>query len=249
MKIAGKQVLLRPTVLADAIRKLSLKALYLPDQKRIYLDGTLPVLKHRWNETHEIGHSIIPWHADMMLGDDEQTLTPLCHAMIEAEANYAAGQLLFMQGRFGDEANASPPSLVHIQKLKKCFGNTLTSTLWRFVERAHANVPMVGLVTVHPHPSRRPEGFDATEPCRYCIESPLFAASFRSVTESHLFSLASTYCGAQRGGFLGEAEVILTDDVGEQHLFHFQTFFNRYDALTLAVWRRKWSFSIPVANH
>ena len=48
----------------------------------------------------EIGHDIIPWHADMMLGDTEQTLTPSCHEIIEAEANYAAGQLLFMASRF-----------------------------------------------------------------------------------------------------------------------------------------------------
>ena len=85
MKVAGKQVLLRPTLLRDAVRTLSLKALYLPDQKRILLDKNLPQIKHRWNEAHEIGHDLIPWHSDMMLGDTEQTLTPVCHEMIEAE--------------------------------------------------------------------------------------------------------------------------------------------------------------------
>ena len=82
MKIAGRQVLLRPTILGDAVRSLSLKALYLPDQKRILLDKDLPPLKHRWNEAHEIGHDIIPWHAGMMLGDTEQTLTPACHEIM-----------------------------------------------------------------------------------------------------------------------------------------------------------------------
>jgi hypothetical protein len=38
LKVAGLQVLLRPTILRDAVRSLSLKALYLPDQKRILLD-------------------------------------------------------------------------------------------------------------------------------------------------------------------------------------------------------------------
>ena len=74
----------------DAVQNLSLKALYLPDQKRILLDQDLPLLKHRWNEAHEIGHDIIPWHTGMMLGDTEQTLTPACHQIMEAEANYAA---------------------------------------------------------------------------------------------------------------------------------------------------------------
>ncbi|MFX6865351.1 hypothetical protein ABTH66_19170, partial [Acinetobacter baumannii] len=52
LKVAGLQVLLRPTILRDAVQNLSLKALYLPDQTRIRLDQDLPLLKHRWNEAH-----------------------------------------------------------------------------------------------------------------------------------------------------------------------------------------------------
>ena len=47
MRVAGRQVLLRPPILSDAVRVLSLKALYLPDQKRILLDRDLPQKKHR----------------------------------------------------------------------------------------------------------------------------------------------------------------------------------------------------------
>jgi Zn-dependent peptidase ImmA (M78 family) len=111
MKVAGLQILQRPTILKDAVQTLSLKALYLPDQKRILLDKDLPPLKHRWNEAHEIGHDIIPWHAGMMFGDNEQTLTPACHEIMEAEANYAAGQLLFLSGRFLEEARGFEPCL------------------------------------------------------------------------------------------------------------------------------------------
>lgn len=141
LKVGGKQVLMRPTLLADAVRTLSLKALYLPDQKRILLDKDLPVLKHRWNEAHEIGHDLIPWHTGMMLGDTEQTLTPVCHEIMEAEANYAAGQLLFLGDRFRAEAEASAPSLDLIRELSKGFGNTITSTLWRFAEQGHGGRP------------------------------------------------------------------------------------------------------------
>ena len=70
IRIAGIQVYKRPTLLVDAIRKTSLQALYLPDQRRILLDKSLPKLKHRWNEGHEIGHSLIPWHEAIMLGDN-----------------------------------------------------------------------------------------------------------------------------------------------------------------------------------
>lgn len=236
LKVAGVQVLKRPTLLSDAVRKLSLKALYLPDAKRILLDSDLPQAKHRWSEAHEIGHSIIPWHGDMMLGDDEQTLTPVCQAIVEAEANYAAGRLLFLAGRFRAEANASAPDVAAVLNLSKAFQNSKTSTLWRYVEQAHEERPMFGLVTGHPHPSRRDPGFDPTNPCRYFIRSPAFARRFGGVSELELFAAVTRYCGPQRGGPLGEDEVPLRDDNGASHLFRCQTFFNRYEALTLGVY-------------
>lgn len=238
LKVMGQQVLLRPTILGDAVRSLSLKALYLPDQKRILLDKNLPLLKHRWNEAHEIGHDLIPWHAGMMLGDTEQTLTPACHDIMEAEANYAAGQLLFLASRFKAEAMASPPSLGLVKALSKRFGNTLTSTLWRFAEEAHGDRPMVALVTGHPHPAKRKPDFDAANPCRYCVESPPFRDRFGVVTEPQLFDLIAGYSGAQRGGSLGQGEIILHDLNGDAHVFAFETFFNGHEALTLGHWLR-----------
>ena len=148
LKVAGLQILMRPTLLREAVQSLSLKALYLPDQKRILIDKDLPKLKHRWNEAHEVGHDIIPWHEGMMLGDTEQTLTPTCHAIMEAEANYAAGQLLFLADRFRSEACDSEPSLRHVRDLSERFGNTMTSTLWRFIEQGHNGRPMVALVKI-----------------------------------------------------------------------------------------------------
>jgi hypothetical protein len=76
MTIAGRQIRTRPQLLFEAIRNLNLKALFILDGKRILLDETQPQLKHRWNEVHEIGHTIIPWHADLMYGDTEQSLSP-----------------------------------------------------------------------------------------------------------------------------------------------------------------------------
>jgi hypothetical protein len=238
MKVAGIQVLLRPTLLRDAVRSFNLKALYLPDQKRILLDRDLPVLKHRWNEAHEIGHDIIPWHNEMMLGDTEQTLKPACHEKIEAEANYAAGQLLFLGARFVSEAVSSNPSLEFVKSLSKGFGNTMTSTLWRFVEQGHGGRPIVAMVTGHPHPTRRKTDFDPANPCRYCVESPPFRQNFGSLHETDLFAAIAGYCGAQRGGSLGRSEVLLTDLNGARHVFHFETFFNRHEALTLGHWLR-----------
>lgn len=238
IRVAGIQVYKRPRLLIDVIRKASLRALYLPDRQRILLDKTLPKLKHRWNEAHEIAHSIIPWHHDTMLGDDETTLSRHCHEQFEAEANFAAGRLLFLRERFTDEVSSVKPSISALQELQKVFGNTLSTTLYRFVECTGVEVPTVGMITGHPHVSRRSANFDQADPCRHFIQSLAFKRRFGRTSEVDLFSAAVGYCGAQRGGSLGEAEVILTDDNSDRHRFHFETFFNRYDALTLGRYLR-----------
>ncbi|MFZ1827438.1 MAG: ImmA/IrrE family metallo-endopeptidase [Candidatus Competibacteraceae bacterium] len=238
IRVASIQIFQRPTLIIDAIRKLSLKALYLPDRKRILLDGSLPKKKHRWNEAHEIGHSVIPWHDEMMLGDNSQTLSQDCHDQIEAEANFAAGRLLFLRDRFVNEVRSMEPTLESVRKLQGNFGNTMSTTLYRFVETAGIDKPIVGLITDHPHVARRPENFNCGKPCRHFIQSPAFAKRFSKLPESDLFEAVVGYCGSQNGGPLGNNELILADDNGDQHRFYFETFFNRYDALTLGVYCR-----------
>ena len=166
IRVAGLQVYQRPTLLIDAIRKSSLKALYLPDRKRILLDASLPQLKHRWNEGHEIGHSIIPWHHDIMLGDNAFTLSPGCQEQVETEANYAAGKLLFLGERFTEESRSLEPSIEAIRSLKAQFGNTLSTTLYRVIESNGIDLPLVGMISGHPHVSRRANDFDPSDPCR-----------------------------------------------------------------------------------
>lgn len=236
IRVATIQLYERPTLIFDAIKKFSLKALYLPDRKRILLDGDLPEKKHRWNEAHEIGHSLIPWHEDMMHGDNTHTLSNDCHEQVEAEANFAAGRMLFLQDRFTDEALALEPTLASVRQLHGKFGNTMSTTLYRFVEMAGEDRPIVGMITDHPHVSRRPANHDPAKPCRHFIQSPAFATRFSQMPEKDLFGAVAGYCGNQGGGPLGDSELILTDDNGDQHRFYFETFFNRYDALTLGIY-------------
>lgn len=239
--VAGIQIFKRPGLVRDAVRQFNLRALYLPDRKRILLDEDVPVLKHRWNEAHEISHDIIPWHAGMMHGNTEQTLTPACHLQIEAEANYGAGQILFLSDRFVSEASDLKSSIGSVLALKERFGNTITSTLWRFVEQVRPDIPMVALVTPHPHPSRRSATFDPANPCRYCVQSLSFAQRFQDVSECALFDVLVTYCNSGRRGYLGQSDVILEDDEGDRHIFHFETFFNSYEALTLGVYGKPYT--------
>jgi hypothetical protein len=249
LKVAGQQVLSRPGLLKTAILKFSLKALYLPDQRRILLDEGEPQLKHRWNEAHEIGHSIIPWHEGMMLGDNKQTLLPICHEQMEAEANYVAGRLLFAGSRFREEASSSQANLERVRSLAKSYGNTATSTLWRFVEEAHPGLPMFALVSGHPHALRRPKDFDPLNPCRYYIQSPSFREQFGQRSAAELFNVVSSYCGAQQGGYIGKAEVALADANDLLHTFRCETFFNRYQALSLGVWQENATTVSTASGH
>lgn len=237
IRVASKQVLSRPSLLWEAIKKLELKALYLPDRKRILLDADLPKLKHRWNQAHEIGHSLLPWHNSVMHGDDTHTLSRACHDIVESEANYTAGRLLFLENRFVEEARSTLPSLSAIRDLGGKFGNTAATTLYRYVESCGDDAVMLGMITCHPHSSMRPAEFDSLDPCRYVIQSRSFDARFGQVNEVQLFSCIERYCAPRKGGPLGSDEIVLHDRNGAPFLFYFETFFNRYEAHTLAVLR------------
>ena len=115
--VAGKQIIRRPTLLLEVVQKAELKALYIPDRRMILLDESIPQPKHRWNEAHEIIHSVLPWHGNTMLGDNRLTLTLSCDEKIEAEANYGAGRLLFLQERFVTAVLDSTPTIKAVQAL------------------------------------------------------------------------------------------------------------------------------------
>ena len=237
VRIGIKQVIFRPTLLWEAITKMKLSALWLPDQRRILIDANAPELKHRWYEGHEVIHGLLLWHSQFLLGDTTKELNPLCAEIIEAEANYGAGQLLFLQGRFSEQAKDMPMCLATIKSIAKQFGNTITSTLWRYVEEVCDESPVVALVSAHPHYVH--DSKDSSEPCRRCIESPKFKEQFGHLGELELFGKLFGYCAYTKKGKLGQAQVVLTDRNGDNHFFHFESFSNGYDVLTLAVYQRK----------
>ncbi|GHC57499.1 DUF955 domain-containing protein [Roseibacillus persicicus] len=229
MKRAGKQLLRRPTLLCDAIKKFDLRALYIPDQKRILVDDTIPKPKHRWLQAHEIGHSILPWHQEMMLGDDELTPTVTVHSKMEAEANFAGGSLLFLGNRFAEECRDCDPSIKTVMALKKRYGNTLTTTLWRVIEHSGEENPLIGMIGQHPKSFHNEQSN-----FRHLILSPEFERKFPDPSLKKLEDEIKAYCWGNRGP-LGNGEILLTDKNGTTHNFHFETFYNGYDALTLGV--------------
>jgi Zn-dependent peptidase ImmA (M78 family) len=227
VKVGAKQIIERPTLLIDAARKFDLSALFIPDRKRIFIDAKVPDLKKRWYESHEVAHSLIPWHSDYMLGDDRTTLSQGCHQAIEAEANYGAGRLLFPPATFTEARLASHLSIVKVREIAKVFGNTITSTLWRCIEHSEE----VAFAAVGEHPRRPREGKAQIE---YFIRSKLFELRYPKVTEHEAWAWMKTYCGYGKAGPLGTSEVVIEDANGIPHRFAIESFSIGYSVLTLA---------------
>lgn len=231
VKVAGKLLIEKPTRILDLIIKFDLKALYVPDRNRILLDSSQPKLKWRWFEGHEIIHSVIPHHSPLMHGDDLYTLSPDCHAQLENEANYGAGRLLFLQSQLEHFVRSTPPSFRIVKEASKHFHNTMTSSLWRVVETL--DIPAVGIVSQHP--KYTDATFDPSNPCRYFIRSRKFLDEFSNVSEQDAFRVVQAACTYKQGGPIAGGEVVLTNDRGEKHVFLLEAFYNRYEALSLAI--------------
>src|ERR1043166_7843240 len=87
VRIGARQLFENPLEMWKIVKKAGLKALWLPAPRRILLDEDLPKIKHWWNESHEITHSITEWHQAFLFGDSAIELSISCHEELEAEAN------------------------------------------------------------------------------------------------------------------------------------------------------------------
>jgi hypothetical protein len=231
LKRGGIQILERPMLLFDAVKKFDLRALYLPDRRRILIDDSVPKPKHRWLEAHEIGHDLLPWHHDMLLGDDRLTPTPSTHDKMEAEANYAAGSLIFFGDKFREECRQCRPSVASAKVLQKRYGNTITTTLWRMIEYAGEDHPILGAIGQHPGDPSEGPGFE------HIIPSFAFDQRFDVPNVDNLMVSIRKYCRLNGAGHLGHGEIVIPDRSTRRHVFDFETFYNGYNALTIGVHR------------
>lgn len=227
LKVAGKQFSNRPSLLMEALKKLDLRALWFPDTKRILIDKDTPKLKHRWIEGHEISHAIIPWHEGFGFGDNAQTLSQMCDKIIEAEANYATGRMLFLGNRFSEEARDLEISFSSINRLKKVFGNTITSTLWRMVESCWPDKPIFGMISSHPkHPS-----IGQSE--QQFIRSAGFRDQFNNIHPVDIQRLLKKHASFRKHGPVFDVQDVLCDQNKDKFVFKIESFSNTYDLLTI----------------
>ena len=237
IKVAGKQVLVRPTLLWDAISKANLSALWIPDSKRILIDESIPHLKHRWIEAHEINHSIIPWHNDFLFGDDSFTLDPECHAVVEAEANYGAGRLLFFGERLAKEARDLELTFDNIKVIAARYGNTITSTFWRVIEEREPDRPIFGMITGHPYYPEHPKlgvSKNGTSNHKF-IRSKAFRIQFSTITQEDTYMLLEKHASTRMSGPIVNTTDVLKDNNGDEFEFRIESFSNSHALLTYGV--------------
>lgn len=241
IRVGAIQIFQRPTLLKEAIMKLELRALYVPDKKRILIDSDLPSPKVRHASAHEITHELcIEWHEHVLFGDSHTTISEACHEQVENEANYGAGRLLTLQDRFVDEVCGQVFTLKAIGDLAKYYGNTWSSTLWRVVETL--DIPAFAVIGKHPR-------YDSDAIIRYFIRSRRFQAEFPDFDERQACDLLRSYCGYSKRGPLGNDEFTMQNIRGEKFTFQIESFANTHDVLTLAqVTRKKQAVTFPVPN-
>jgi hypothetical protein len=232
IKVAGKRIVEDPKLILDVVKKAKLSGLWLPDDRKIFIDKEVPELKHRWIEAHEISHSLIPWHNEFLLGDTEMTLAPSCREMIEAEANFGAGRMLFLGDRFHSEARDCQPSFKSVQMLKGRFGNTLTSTFWRFVEDRDPLESTFGLISTHPNYADIGPTADGSG-VHHFIKSVAFRQMFPHVTAAYLFQLIRPNTSWKRRGPVVEGTAALIDCGGSARTIALDGFCNTHQVLTL----------------
>lgn len=234
MRIGGRNLLAEPRRIWDVVKKLDLKALIVPARRQILLDSELPSPKQRWAEGHEITHSILDWHAPYCHGDRSRTISEGCHSIIEAEANYGSGRLLFLGDRFVEECRSAPLNMDRIGVLAKLYGNSKTSTLWRCVENALP--PAAGMISAHPWTVY---GAQPDSLIRHAFCSPEFTRRFSRVPAAEVFVQLAKVVRRRGGGLLGTNVVCLIDDHGDTHEFTAACFDNTHDVLSLLVHTRQ----------
>lgn len=233
--------------LITALAKSRLCAFWVPESSRILIDSEVPLPKHRWIEAHEITHSVTNWHKGFLLGDNSQTLDPTCHAVIEAEANYGAGRLLFLQDMFSIEARALPLSFTSVITLSKRYGNSIVSTFWRTVEQRDPEQAVFGIISIHP---RHPDvgKHEGPKPWRYFIRSSAFLSQFATISADEVFKIVTQEATYKRVGPVLSTDRIFTDVIGDDWEYHILSHSTGHALLTLGYLVRRRTIVVAAAS-
>jgi hypothetical protein len=122
------------------------------EERTLFLDERQALPRRRFTEAHELAHALLPWHEAVLREDTEAELFRPVAAAIEAEANAAAGLLIFQGKRFAARvAAAGPCGIEAALELAREHGASRHATLHHYAQ-SHAGA--VALLTVGRFPLR-----------------------------------------------------------------------------------------------
>lgn len=229
------KVRVRGRRLIKIARKISLEAVWLPDNEQILVDSSLPKPKQEWASFHDAAHTIFEWHRSYFLGDTAQTLDPDFQDMLEAEANYGASALMFGGKIFTKEALDTNPEWESIRLFAKRYKKSYVTTARRYVGFSH-NIPMA-LVISTPWWKDKPD--DQEDRCRHFVRSKSFGLTFAAISSQLLLDQIDDNTYKRKGGPVGDFSFSLPDLNGELQEFYAESFYNRHYILSLLVYQGK----------
>lgn len=199
------------------------------EERVVFIDEEQGASRRQWTDAHEAVHVMCEWHTEILRLDNEDTLFRELHDMVESEANFGAGHLVFQGGRFHRRALADQISIRTPIALSSSYGASHHATLHYYVEE-HP-FPLALLIT-----GRYPRA-DGTLPVWRSIESDSFLRRHGrlesllpggrlSISEGSDAPLAEIVCRSKLATDPPSCEVTIPDVDGRGRKFVAEAFFN-----------------------
>ena len=102
-------------------------------ERVIYVPRRRQAVYEVFPKAHEITHGSLEWHNTSFL-DNNMTLKPEFKDIIEREANFGAGEIIFQGDSFKDRVMGYHESLDAALALAEECGATAASTFWRYAQ-------------------------------------------------------------------------------------------------------------------
>ncbi|MFM9920867.1 ImmA/IrrE family metallo-endopeptidase [Lacisediminihabitans sp. H27-G8] len=136
-----------PQRIRDIVKKLKGNVLgFLAiEERKYFVDRSMPIPRQRFTEGHEIGHDALPWHQAAFWGEDKTTIDPATKETLEIEANQFAAELLFGAGRFTNQADQYAPGLEIALYLAAEYGVSVHAAIRKYVEDSKHPIAVLAL--------------------------------------------------------------------------------------------------------
>ena len=168
-----------PKRIRDIVKKLKGNVLgFLAiEERKYFVDPTMPIPRQRFTESHEIGHDALPWHEAAFWGEDHTTLESSTKVILEGEANQFAAELLFGAGRFTKQADEYAPGLEVALFLAAEYGVSVHAAIRKYVEDSKHPIAVLALGRYPSHTGGVKRFDDQT------FESDAFAEKYGRLTD------------------------------------------------------------------